>query len=88
MDLIAKRSMTYATRRLLPGDGFVAPERIARVLIASKKATTAATAADTQSTERDKLALLRSEYQQTTGKKPFHGWDATTLRAKIAAAKG
>ncbi len=34
------------------------------------------------------LADLRDEYQQFVGKRPFHGWDAPTLREKIAEAKG
>ncbi|QAZ46136.1 hypothetical protein [Mesorhizobium sp. Pch-S] len=36
----------------------------------------------------DLLADLRAEYALIVGKKPFHGWDAATLREKIAAAKG
>lgn len=31
------------------------------------------------------LAALRAQYQDIFGKRPFHGWDAETLRAKIAA---
>lgn len=88
MDLIATRSMTYATRRLLPGDSFIAPDRVGRVLIASKKAALAASGIIRPVATGDRLPELRSEYQQTTGKKPFHGWNATTLQEKIAAAKG
>jgi hypothetical protein len=33
----------------------------------------------------DILAPLREEYQRVIGRKPFHGWDADTLREKIAA---
>lgn len=32
------------------------------------------------------LKALRAEYAEKIGKKPFGGWDADTLRAKIAAA--
>lgn len=32
-------------------------------------------------------AALRKQYQEVIGKKPFAGWDAETLRAKIAEAK-
>lgn len=35
----------------------------------------------------DELAVLRAEYSEAAGKRPFHGWDADTLREKIAAAK-
>ena len=35
----------------------------------------------------DDLSDLRAEYQTVVGKKPFHGWDAETLKAKIAEAK-
>lgn len=33
------------------------------------------------------VKALRVEYQEALGKKPFPGWDAYTLREKIAAAK-
>lgn len=35
-------------------------------------------------TESDDRAPLRAEYQAKFGKKPFHGWDADTLKAKLA----
>lgn len=34
----------------------------------------------------DELSRLRAEYQDVVGKRPFHGWDADTLREKIAEA--
>lgn len=34
----------------------------------------------------DEFALLREEYQRVIGKRAFHGWDASTLREKIAEA--
>jgi hypothetical protein len=33
------------------------------------------------------LTALRAEYRDVIGKKPFPGWDAETLRAKIDAKK-
>lgn len=36
---------------------------------------------------QDDLTDLRAEYQEAVGKKPYHGWDADTLREKIAEAK-
>lgn len=35
----------------------------------------------------DDLSALRAEYQEVVGKRPFHGWDAETLRAKISEAQ-
>ena len=35
----------------------------------------------------DELVELRAEYAAVIGKKAYHGWDADTLRAKIAEAK-
>lgn len=35
----------------------------------------------------DDLAALRAEYRAVTGKQGFMGWDAKTLRERIAAAK-
>jgi hypothetical protein len=37
-------------------------------------------------TEDDALTALRAQYQDVVGKRPFHGWDADTLRQKIAEA--
>lgn len=34
------------------------------------------------------IAAVRDEYERVIGKRPFNGWDAPTLREKIAAAKG
>jgi hypothetical protein len=34
----------------------------------------------------DDLPALRAEYKAKLGKAPFNGWDAATLREKIAAA--
>ena len=82
MKLIATRRMTYATRRLLPGDIFAASASNSRALIAIGKAK----AAPDDDNAPD-LADLRNEYQQLSGKRPFHGWDAETLQAKIAEAK-
>ena len=31
------------------------------------------------------IAAVRAEYERLIGKRPFMGWDAATLRAKIAA---
>lgn len=35
----------------------------------------------------DILAPLRQQYHDAVGRRPFHGWDAETLQAKIAEAK-
>lgn len=35
----------------------------------------------------DALPALRKQYQEVVGKRPFNGWDAETLQAKIAEAK-
>lgn len=39
------------------------------------------------SSSDDHLSDLRKQYQDIVGKRPFHGWDAETLQAKIAEAK-
>lgn len=36
----------------------------------------------------DDVTQLRKEYQEVIGKRAFNGWDAATLKAKIAEAKG
>lgn len=35
----------------------------------------------------NELPALREDYERAHGKRPFMGWDAATLREKIAAAK-
>lgn len=35
----------------------------------------------------DDVAALRKQYQAVVGKKPFGGWDAETLKSKIAAVR-
>lgn len=37
--------------------------------------------------QSDENAVLRAEYERIVGKRPFMGWDADTLRAKIAEAQ-
>lgn len=37
--------------------------------------------------QSDDLSALRAEYQKVVGKRPFHGWGAETLRAKISEAQ-
>ena len=37
--------------------------------------------------EGDELPKLRAQYQEVVGKRPYHGWDADTLREKIAEAR-
>lgn len=39
-------------------------------------------------TPAEGLTALRDEYERALGKRPFNGWDAATLREKIAAVKG
>lgn len=99
MKLRARKALTYATRRLQPGDIFDARGRDARLLLAVRKAeavrepvelapppaAVAAKIADAVSP--DARAALRAEYEQALGKRPFHGWSDDELREKIAAAK-
>lgn len=37
--------------------------------------------------EADELSPLREQYQAIVGKRPFMGWDADTLRQKMAEAR-
>jgi hypothetical protein len=34
----------------------------------------------------EEMKALREQYQDVVGKRPYHGWDAETLKAKIAEA--
>ena len=39
---------------------------------------------DMRVAEQDEMAELRAEYQRVVGKRPYMGWDADTLREKMA----
>lgn len=87
--LTATKSFVYATRRLLPGEDFITKtERDARLLVAMGKARHAEGGDPALVTHArvDDLTTLRAEYLALLGKKPFNGWDAATLTAKIAEA--
>ena len=92
--LTATKSFSYRTRRLLPGDLFTAPHRDAHILVAIGKAKMEREPGSiappppglVAKVQGNELADLRAEYQRRVGKRPFNGWNATTLREKIAAA--
>jgi hypothetical protein len=82
MDLIAKKPFTYGTRRLVADDLFTARTRAdARALIALGRAAPAPSDGDDGD---DEMTTLRAEYLTVMGKRPFNGWDADTLKQKIA----
>lgn len=100
MKLRAVKNLTYATRRLLPGDVFEARPRDARVLLATRKVEAVREPANvpapppavvekikaTTAPADDRVAL-RTEYERVLGRPPFLGWSAELLRERIAAAK-
>jgi len=96
--MIATRPMTYGTRRLKAGDGFTAASRDADLLqrLGRARYVEAEPLGHDQDGKKggskapkkaDDLKELRKQYQEVVGKKPFAGWDAETLKSKIAAAK-
>lgn len=82
--MTATRPFRYASRALKPGDVFTALCRDARLLEAIGKARRYVP--EPAKSGDDELAGLRAEYQRIVGRRPFHGWDAATLREKMAAA--
>lgn len=94
-ELIAKKTFVYASRRLIPGQDFhTKTARDAKILIALGKARAKRVPGTIPPPPAELAAkigegdmkALRAEYQELTGKRAFHGWDAPTLRAKIGAA--
>lgn len=89
--MIATKDMTYGTRRLRAADEFEANDRsqsrllaaLGRARLVEEGGTKKAVKAEVQA---DAKAGLRAEYQRVYGKRAFNGWDADTLREKIAAA--
>jgi len=97
MKMKALKSFSYNTRRLVPGEDFETKRDIdARLLEANKRAervreigelppppkAIVAKVADAA----EAVKALRAEYTRLVGKKPYNGWGADELRAKIAAA--
>ncbi|MEI4482224.1 MULTISPECIES: hypothetical protein [unclassified Phyllobacterium] len=73
----------YMTRALKSND-----PRFARVLSKLGYNRSDMVAEQVAPAKSEDLTELRAEYQRVVGKRPFNGWDAKELRAKITAAKG
>lgn len=97
--MIANWPMTYGTRRLVAGDRFEVPRRDADLLVRIGRARYAEGEKDPLDHDgngkkggskapkkTEDLTDLRKEYRDVVGKKPFAGWDAAILKAKIAEA--
>lgn len=81
--MIATKDLTYATRRLKADDQFDASRNDARVLTALGRARLIEEPVQEPVDER---VALRESYETKFGKRPYMGWDADTLREKIAAS--
>ena len=74
-----KKNSSYMTRALSHRD-----PRFARILGRLGYEGRAMVA---EEPKQDELASLREQYQAVVGKRPFMGWDADTLRQKMAEAQ-
>lgn len=74
-----KKNSSYMTRALSHRD-----PRFARIL---GRLGYEGRALAAEEPKPDELADLRERYQAVLGKRPFMGWDADTLRGKIAEAQ-
>lgn len=74
------KSQSYMTRALKASD-----PRYARVLSKLGYGRSDMVAEPVASKPAD-LTALRAEYLRVVGKRPFNGWDAAELRAKISAS--
>jgi len=84
--VIATRTGRYGTRMLTAGDELTLPGPAARAMIALGRAKPKREAPQADKAGASDLVALRAEYQEKLGKRPFNGWDADTLREKIADA--
>ena len=75
------KSNSYMDRAMRSAD-----PRFARILgkLGYQRSDMVAEAAEAEA--EDELAELRAQYQKAVGKRAYHGWDASTLREKIAEA--
>jgi hypothetical protein len=76
------KSSKYMDRAMKSSD-----PRFARVLGKMGYSRRDMVAEETAAVPVDDIAPLRAEYERLIGRRPFMGWDADTLREKIAAAK-
>lgn len=98
VQMIAIRPFSYRTRRLKPGDSFpVKNATMAKLLVAAKRAELDTNPNERVALDdlRDKAGMkplskdseeigaLRAAYTKKFGKRPFNGWDAAALKAKI-----
>lgn len=72
------KHQSYFTRAMKAAD-----RRYARVFGKLGYQTTDLEAASDEAPQED-IDALRATYLEVVGKRPFHGWDADTLIAKIA----
>ena len=75
------KKSTYMNRALKARD-----PRFARVLQKLGYQRRDMVAEPQEAETEDELTELRAEYQSVFDKRPYHGWDADTLREKIAEA--
>lgn len=75
------KKSTYMDRAMKAHD-----PRFARVLGKLGYQRSDMVAAAEAAEEEDELSELRAAYQDAVGKRAYHGWDADTLREKIAEA--
>jgi len=95
--LIATQHMTYATRRLRPGQPFQASDRDAALLVKIKRAREVgalgappdSVAAKIKPTGQDpdaEMKALRAQYMVVFGKRPGPKWGPDELTRRIAEA--
>lgn len=96
-NLIATKSLTYATRRLRAGDGFIVrSDKDAKVLIAIGKAkpdletakpkarkAEKATAEPAPSEDQNDLEKLRNAYLEQKGEEPDKRWGVARLKLEL-----
>lgn len=75
------KSNTYMDRAMRSAD-----PRFARVLGKLGYRRSDMVAKVDAESQDDALTDLRAQYQEAAGKRAYHGWDADTLREKIAEA--
>lgn len=100
-EVIATRTGRYGTRMLTAGDPLTVSGPAARAMIALGRAEPKPERRRARRPQLDHdqngreggskapaedLTALREEYFGKLGKRPFNGWDAGTLREKIAEA--
>lgn len=90
MEYTVKKPFRYRSRMITAGEAINLPRAYGLILLSKGKVEAGRPAAPRKErapeSHGENLRALRAAYETKVGRRPFYGWDASTLREKIAEA--